>query len=436
MADETPPPPGAPGPPDRRRPAPTIDLKATELASEPPATGSEQTSSPPGQSSPDPDAAPEMPPQSAVHRSLSGLAAAVSWPLVGAGLGGAILTLGIAWVVATGTGQGGDSSAAEARIAQLERQVADLAGRAPADAANSASGSDVANRLQKLEAQVARAPSPDPARIAAIESQLKSLNEMVASLAQRGDSTAAANAAALSELTRKLARSDTPGPQSNAASTEASNTNAAQIAALANRIDALEGGAKSTATTLAAEVAKRNAESSDDRAVRTALVAAALAAVVERGRPFTAELKAAQSQAEDAGALAPLEAFAATGVPNAGALARELSSLEPALLQAARAGSSEAGFLEKLQANAERLVRIRPIEEVPGDDPAAVIARIEFKAVHGDLAGALTEFGNLPANVRAPAQAWIDKAQARAAALAASRAFAADALAALGKPSR
>jgi hypothetical protein len=417
MADETPPPAGAPGPPDRRRPAQTIDLKATEIASEPPAaaTGPEQTSSPPGQSSTEQDAAPEMPPKSAAHRSLSELAAAVSWPLVAAGLSGAILTLGIVWVVTSGTGQGGDPSAAEARIAQLERQVADLAGR---DATNSPSGSALADR------------------IAVLETQQKSLGATVDSLGKRSDSAAAANAAALSELTGKLARSDTPGPQSNAASTEASSANAALIAALANRIDALEGSAKTTATTLAAEVAKRNAESSDDRAVRTALVAAALAAAVERGRPFTAELKAAQSQAADAGALAPLEAFAATGVPNAGELARELSSLEPALLQAARAGSSEAGFLEKLQANAERLVRIRPIEEVPGDEPAAVIARIEFKAVRGDLAGALTELGNLPANVRAPAQAWIDKAQARAAALAASRAFAADALAALARPSR
>jgi hypothetical protein len=430
MAEETPPPAGAPGPPDRRRPAPTIDLKASEFASEPvaaAASGPEQTSSPNGQSSPDQDAAPEMPPKSAAHRSVSGLAAAVSWPLVGAGLAGALLTLGIVWVVTLGTGPGSD---AEARIAQLERQVADLAGP---------SGTDLANRLQRLETRSAQMPAPDPAlagRIAATETRLKSLSTAVDSLAQRSESAVAANAAALSELTQKLARSDTPGPESNAASMEVSNANAALIAALANRIDALEGSAKTTATTLAAEVAKRNAESSDDRAVRTALVAAALAAVVERGRPFTAELKAAQSQAADAGALAPLEAFAATGVPNAGALARELSSLEPALLQAARAGSPEAGFLEKLQANAERLVRIRPIEEVPGDDPAAVIARIEFKAVHGDLPGALMEFGNLPANVRAPAQAWIDKAQARAAALAASRAFAADALAALGQPSR
>jgi hypothetical protein len=112
-----------------------------------------------------------------------------------------------------------------------------------------------------------------------------------------------------------------------------------------------------------------------------------------------------------------------------------LSSLEPALLQAAETKPPESGFLEKLQAHAERLVRIRPIEEIAGDEPAAVIARVEVKAARGDVPGALTELGKLPPPLRAPAQAWIDRAQGRAGALAASRRFAADALAALVKPS-
>src|SRR5258708_31354333 len=116
MADEMPPPPGACGQPERRRPAPTIDLKATELASEPvkaAATGPAQTRAREA-SSPDPDTEPKMPPKSAVHRSVSALAASVSWPLVGAGLAGAILTLGIVWVVESSIGS--DSSAVEAQI--------------------------------------------------------------------------------------------------------------------------------------------------------------------------------------------------------------------------------------------------------------------------------------------------------------------------------
>jgi hypothetical protein len=434
MADEMPPPPAAPGAPERRRPAPTIDLEATEIATGAAAAAGPEPAPPPAASSFEQDAEAKMPPKSALHHSLSGLAAAVSWPLVGVGLAGAILTLGVLWVVASGTGQGNEASLADARIAQLERQVADLAGHAPADRAT---GNDLANRLQQLEAHMA--PVPDPAlasRIAALESQLKSLGETVGALRQRTETTAAANAAALSELTQKLARTDAPEAASGATSNAAADANAALIAALASRVDALEGNAKATEGTLAAELAKRNAEISDDHAVRTAVIAAALTAAVERGRPFVAELKAAQAQAHDASALAPLEGFAVAGVPNVNALARELSGLEPALLQAAGAVPSEAGFLEKLQANAERLVRIRPIEEVAGDDPAAVIARIQFKAVRGDLPGALIELGKLPATVRAPAQVWIAKAQARAAALAASRAFAADALVALAQPSR
>jgi hypothetical protein len=443
MADETPP----SGQPDRRRPAPTIDLEATEIASSPvtaPATGPEQTTFVPSQPSAPEQAdqpAAEMPPESTVHRSRSGFAAAVSWPLVGAGVAGAALTLAIVWVAALATGWGNDSGALDARIGQLERQVAELAGRASAGAANSASIDDLANRLQKLEAQAMQAaqgaagpPAVEPAlanRITALETQLKSLSETVGTLGQRNESSAATNAAALNELAQKPTRSPEPGAES-----DASNANAALIAALANRVEVLEGGAKTTETALAAELAKRGAENSDDRSVRTAVVAAALAQAVERGRPFAAELQAAQAQAADASALAPLEPFATAGVPNVNALTRELSNLEPALLQAAGATSAEGGFLEKLQAHAERLVRIRPIEEIAGDDPAAVIARLEIKGARGELAGALAEIDKLPPPVRAPAQAWIDKAQARAAALAASRRFAADALAALAKPSR
>jgi hypothetical protein len=444
MADQTPPPPGAPGQPDRRRPAPTIELTATEIASEPVAAtaGAAQTPSP--ESPPDQDTAPKMPPRSAVHSSLSELAAAVSWPLVGAGMAGVALTLAIAGVALTWTGgQGGDSTATEARIAQLERQVADRAG---ADAANAAAAGGLASRLQKLEAQLgqlqaAPRPAPDPAlpgRIAALETQLKSFSDTLGALGQRDESTAAANATALSELTQKLARAGKAEAQSSEAS-DAANQNAAAITALANRVDALEGGAKALKDTLqktlaaglAAEAAKRNAEASDDRAVRAAIIAAALAAAVERGDPFAPELKAAQAQAPDAGALSPLADFAAAGVPSESALARELTSLAPELTRAAGTAPSEPGFLRKLQANAERLVRIRPIDEVAGDNPAAIVARVEIKARRGDAAGALMELGTLPANVRAPAQAWIGKAQARAAAVAASRAFAADTLAAL-----
>ena len=120
-------------------------------------------------------------------------------------------------------------------------------------------------------------------------------------------------------------------------------------------------------------------------------------------------------------------------MPTAAALARELSELVPALAAAAGAPARPGGLLDRLQADAERLVRIRPLDEVGGGDAAAMVARIESKAARGDVRRRARRAGAAAADVRAPAAAWIARAQARVAALEASRRLAADAVAALGK---
>ncbi len=103
------------------------------------------------------------------------------------------------------------------------------------------------------------------------------------------------------------------------------------------------------------------------------------------------------------------------------------------MTKAAGPPPATGGFLEKLEANASRLVRIRPVDAPPGDDNAAVLARLEAAAAKADIAAALAELGKLDAAARAPAQAFIDKANARQAALTAARQLAADASLALGQ---
>ena len=68
-------------------------------------------------------------------------------------------------------------------------------------------------------------------------------------------------------------------------------------------------------------------------------------------------------RSEDSDPARSLEPFATTGVPTAAALARELAALAPSLQQATSTPPRDGGFLEKLQAGAEKLVRIRPIGE-------------------------------------------------------------------------
>jgi hypothetical protein len=63
-----------------------------------------------------------------------------------------------------------------------------------------------------------------------------------------------------------------------------------------------------------------------------------------------------------------------------------------------------------------------------------VVARATAAALRNELAEARRELNALPPADRAAAQAWLDKCDARDAALAASRQFAAEAMAALAKP--
>jgi hypothetical protein len=133
--------------------------------------------------------------------------------------------------------------------------------------------------------------------------------------------------------------------------------------------------------------------------------------------------------------LATLEPFATSGIPTATALARELAALVPALAEATGSTVRDGGILDRLKANAEKLVRVRPIDEAVGDDPSAVMRRIEIRAEKGDLAGAAAEVGKLPASARDPAKKWLAHVEARNVAIDASRRFAADALAAVAKAS-
>jgi len=307
-------------------------------------------------------------------------------------------------------------SALEARLAGLELGLRELASRAPPPSADPKALDAVAGRVAKLEAAggTPQLGASDPAlaaRVTALETELKALAEAVGVLGRRGDEALAAarearvradaGAAELSELAQK----------------PPAVVERSEIEALANRVAAVERSEK------AAERA--------DRAVRLALAATALNATVERGDAFAAELAAAKALGADPKLLAALEPFARSGVPAAATLAREFSALAPAL-QAAGAPPPE-GVLGRLQLNAEKLVRIRRVDEAPGSDAAAVVARSEAKASRGDLAGAVAELAQLAPNARAPAEAWIKSAQARTAAIDASRRLASDALSGLSK---
>lgn len=399
----------------RRRP-PTIDLTATEVDAEKPAAAQEPSQEPAkepatakapsdgGQQTGEPaPGRPRSPIKSAVAGIVGGATGAIAVIAIGAGLWfGGYVPPGL--VPASPSPQPTDNPAI----------------------------ADISARLNKIEGAIATqqqkpvpAPQPDPAlvsRLAAAEAATKSLSDSLAALTHRIDDAAAA-------AQNALAQAKSASTAADAAKSTAQTVTRSDLDALAARIAPLE----STVKTLADDI-KHETATADDRAARLTVAAEALRATVERGAPYQAELAAAKSLGADQSATAPLEAFAAAGVPGAKALAHELASLVPALQQAAEPAASNSSFLGRLENNARRLVVITPVDAPPGDDPASVVTRIDVDAAHADIAAALADIAKLPDAAKPLAAAWAEKAQARDAAIAASRKLSADALAALSKP--
>jgi hypothetical protein len=381
----------------RRRP-PTIDLTAKEVESERPSQ---------------PSAGPEPTGDQAARHDGAGRRAwwnfpGAAQPYAMAAAGGAIVTAAILaglWLAGLAPPRGGAPP--------------------PAGPAASATADDIAARLDKIQGALQARP-PDAAlasRVTAAEAETKALGERLAALNRRLDDIAVTARSALAHADAASAAAEASKSAAQAA------VGRGDLEILANRIAALERAVKSVA-----EEAGRRTPSADDSAARMAVAAEALRAAVERGAPYQAELAAVKSLGADANAIAQLEPFAAEGAPSAAALAHEFAALLPALQHASGGSANEGSLLARMEMSAQRLVRVTPTDAPQGDDPTAIIARINAAATRGDAAAALAEIGKLPEPARAVAAPWSKRVAAREAAISASRRIAADAVAALGRP--
>jgi hypothetical protein len=284
-------------------------------------------------------------------------------------------------------------------------------------------------RVAGIEAAAAR-PAPAPRTVAdpAVVARLDALDKSIAAL--RTDVAAARSqsdkaVAALDEI-----KSAAP-PQAVAAAPAIDGA----------AIDARLGKLEQATSALSAAVAKPAPPPPppvEDPRLRRAVAATLLDSVVRQGEPFAAALAAARAASDNTGALAPLESFATTGVPSAAALSRELVALLPQLAPKEERAPASSGLVERLQHSAARLVRVQRTDTPSGASAGdgAVLARIAAAAKRDDINGARREMDQLSAAQRAVLQPWIAKADARAAALAAARQFAADTMTALAKPAR
>jgi hypothetical protein len=272
----------------------------------------------------------------------------------------------------------------------------------------------LSGRVAAVEAKAGK-PVADPAmvaRIDALEKSATSLRSEIANLRAQSDKTASA----LNDAT------------------SAPRAAAPDLAALNDRLAQLERASKTERAELAQQSEKiAAAKATDDKPLRHVVAAALLDVAVRHGDAYESQLAAARLLAAKPDMLKPLDTFASSGIPTPVALSRELLNIVPKLSPPTEAPASGTGIVERLQAGASKLVRIERTDGV-GNDRGAIVARVTAAALRNDFVEARRELKTLPEADRAPAQAWLDKADARDAALAASRKFADAAMADLVKP--
>jgi hypothetical protein len=289
-----------------------------------------------------------------------------------------------------------------------------------APAASAAAIDDLAARVASVESRTSKpaAVATDPtaaARIEALEKSLTSLRgELAAARAQSEKLIAAVN--------------DVKSTPREAASSP-------DLSAINERLTRIESASRAQSAEISQDSAKlAETKPADDVPLRRLVAASLLDGLVRNGGPYPEALSAAKSLAEQADGLKPLDDFAASGVPGAAALCRDLLTLVPKLSPPAPDNApASSGIVDRLQAGALRLVRIERTDAV-GNDRGAIVARVTAAALRNDYAEARRELNTLAPADRAAAQPWIDKADARDAALAASRQFATTAMAVFAKP--
>ncbi|QOZ50154.1 COG4223 family protein [Bradyrhizobium sp. CCBAU 53338] len=397
-----------------KRTPPTIDLEATEVSTQPQDVAGEPEAQPSGEQARSEQAAAQDAEVETAKAETAKAETTKAEPQREETQAAAAPAAISPWVIAPFSG-----AAAAAVVIAVGWMLGWPAVQAPpaAPQVTSATVDALSGRVAAVEAKAGK-PAVDPAMVArldALEKSVGALRSDMAGLRTQSDKTASAV---------------------NEKSTPRDSSVSSDLAALGDRISQLERASSTARAELAQQGEKiADAKAVDDKPLRHLVAATLLDVAVRHNDPYEEQLNAARAFTTKPDVLKPLDAFAASGIPTPVVLTRELLNIVPKLSPPPEAPAAGAGIVERLEAGASKLVRIERTDGV-GNDRGAIVTRITAAALRNDFVEARRELKALPETNRAPAQAWLDKADARDAALTASRKFADDALAGLSKPAQ
>ncbi|WP_131113271.1 COG4223 family protein [Lichenihabitans psoromatis] len=309
-------------------------------------------------------------------------------------------------------------SAIEGTVAQLKTDLADTQSArdasktaAPAETAANAAPSvdlgpiqsklaDLGQSITALQGTVAALPKVD---LGPIDAKVADLGQTVASLQ---GAVAALPHVDLAPLSR-------------------------DIAALNQRVTPLETALSAPKSDARATEARQEGSAAETRAAPIAVTAQVIEGALHDGRSFMPEVTALKALGVSESNLAPLTAVADKGAATDAMLITLFGQVRDKMLGAG-APKPTGNVLDRMLASAQGLVKVRPAGETAGNDPDAVVSRIDADLNRADLNGALGEWQKLPDDGKAASQSWADRLKARVDAQDAARAIVAGAVTAFG----
>ncbi|MBU0739010.1 MAG: hypothetical protein KJ981_01435 [Alphaproteobacteria bacterium] len=241
--------------------------------------------------------------------------------------------------------------------------------------------------------QTVQAPAVDTAELDALKAEVARLAAQPAAPA-----TDPALAERITALETSVANAGSE-PTADAAAVEALKT---QLVAAEQAIESLRAEIASNkqaldqSATRLDEAERKLDEPRSDVEMARAIALSGLKTAIDRGGPFLSELDALKSVSPEDPAVAALTPLASNGVPSRSDLTRQFNQVAEEILAAIHQPEQGEGWTDRLMASARSLVKVRPVGNVEGDTPEAIVARVENKLQNGDLKGAALEWETLP----------------------------------------
>lgn len=312
----------------------------------------------------------------------------------------------------------------EQRVGTVAGDVARLSDRlrAAEEAAKvaTARADEALNRPAPAAATAPSAPTPAPqVDTAAVDALSARLEGLEARLRERGEANASAAQTATQSAQNATQTAQTAAQQAQSAA-QAAQTIEARLADLDRRLG---------------EVSRQAVQRTAEAAASVRIAASTrLVDALREGTPYAPVVAAMKSAGVDAAKLAPLEPYAQAGAPTAAALRRDFAQVSERIRREAQQPTADLG--DRVWRMLDKVVTVRPIEEAGTQGIPGALARIDEALARGAFTEAAAAWDALPEPARRASEDFARRLKQRAAADEAARTLSAEALSGLEASSR